>query len=840
MKIKTIYHSLCILGLLAGLVVTPLASQAAPASGSVSGTVHYYGNQDTDHDVIVGAHLALNQGPVVSVHIDGPGVYSLTDVPDGSYYISAFLDILDRGSGPPEFGEPMGWYDANGDEEPDQVIINGGDISGIDITMQNVTDEYIQGTACYLGGAQGSGRIEIGLHTVVGQEPVTYQYLTSLPCADYIFSGGPAGTYYVSLFYDLDGSSGPPDPGEPIAWYDEDGDGNPDPIIYTGDVITDVNVTIGKTRYYVDFSAVGNNDGSSWEDAYLDLQDAISAAESGQEIWVATGVYTPGTSRIDSFELQHGVAVYGGFIGIEDYRHQRNPRANLTVLSGEIGDPDLKTDNVYHVVTTASTFSDPLDESAVLDGFTITGGYANAEGMNDKGGGLRNDFGTPTLVNLNFVNNYAINHGGALVTQANINPLTVSNCTFSGNSATNNAGGIANLSSIIVVNSSFVGNTGNNGGGIVALSGTHTEVYNSIMWDNQGNDISLQGTATATVTYSIVDGGFAGGSHILTSDPLFVDADGLDDVYGTLDDDLHLLGASPAIDAGDNDKIPADYADSNGNDVISEATPMDFDGEDRLRDDPSTPDTGNGNLPVDLGADEYTSQVAVAGLSMVTSASRMLGESITFSARVISGTQIAYSWDFGDGSIEQGGLVSHAYIEPGVYTAIVTATNSLGSQQASTTMAISEEMVTNPGDSSTTADGALAFAIPASITGTLTITYTPQTTATQDLGEFEFGGLVFQLKALDGDGAPIIEPSTPITLTVYYDESALPLGIDEALLELRRYDEVEGEWLALSVVSRDLAADTIMVLLDHFSEFALLLAEPSVVDQMIYLPIVIP
>ncbi len=234
MKRKSVIQTLCVLSLLVGLVAPPLVSQAAPTEGAISGIASYSGSQDTNHDVLVAAHLDIDSGPIGSVHIPGPGAYILADLPDGDYYISAFLDIYDRGDGPPEFGEPSGWYDADGAGTPDKVTVNGGNITGIDITMTEPTDEYIQGTACYLGGAQGSGSIEIGLHTAIGAEPVTFQYLSALPCADYIFSGGPAGTYYISMFYDLNGSSGPPDPGEPVAYYDADGDGNPDPIIYTG------------------------------------------------------------------------------------------------------------------------------------------------------------------------------------------------------------------------------------------------------------------------------------------------------------------------------------------------------------------------------------------------------------------------------------------------------------------------------------------------------------------------------------------------------------------------------------------------------------------------------
>jgi predicted outer membrane repeat protein len=836
---KTIINLFCILGLLVGVIITPFASQAAPQAGTVSGTATYEGSHNPDHEVLVAAHLNVNSEPVASVHIWGPGGYALVDLPDGSYYVSAFLDIHDRGEGPPEFGEPYGWYDSNGDGNPDPVTVSGGDISGIDILMEDITDEYIQGTACYLGGINGLGSLEVALHPDPGAPPHVSQYL-SKPCDEYIFHGGPPGTYYVSLLYDVNDSGGPPDPGEPIGWYDANGDGNPDPIVYTGNVITDVNITIGGI-HYVDFSAVGNDVGTSWENAYHNLQDALTAAEPGEEIWVASGIYTPGFTREASFVLKHGVAVYGGFNGTETYRSQRNWRANTTVLSGEIGNPSIKTDNVYHVVQTESTYQNPVDETTILDGFTIMGGYA--DGLNnpiDKGGGFLNEYGYPTLVNLNFIDNYALNHGGAIASQYNDQPLTVINSTFSGNSATHNAGGIANIARVVVVNCSFISNSGNNGGGIVGISSSRTEIHNTILWGNQGSEIALQGTSVATATYSIVEGGFPGGTHILTDAPLFVDADGPDDVYGTLDDDLHLQANSPAIDAGDNTALLADVADSNGNGNTIETTPFDIDGTNRLINEPTVPDTGNGSSPlVDMGADEFAVPLAIAGLSAATSSPTLLGETMLFSARVISGTHITYDWDFGDSASGTSSLPVHTYATAGVYPVVLTATNSLGSQQTNTNVVVYESVSIIPGSGATTSDGTLIFQIPASITNTLTFTYTPQISPTQSLGDFEFGGLVFQLQATDENDTPIIEPGTPITLTIHYDESTLPPGTNEEDLDLHRFDEDSEQWVALTVLSRDVDNDTITVLLDHFSEFALLFVEPEVVEFKISLPLII-
>jgi hypothetical protein len=65
---------------------------------------------------------------------------------------------------------------------------------------------------------------------------------------------------------------------------------------------------------YVDQNASGNNNGTTWNDAYLDLQDALSVAADGDEIWVATGVYTPGLIQSDTFTLTGGIALYGGCV----------------------------------------------------------------------------------------------------------------------------------------------------------------------------------------------------------------------------------------------------------------------------------------------------------------------------------------------------------------------------------------------------------------------------------------------------------------------------------------------------------------------------------------------
>lgn len=199
------------------------------------------------------------------------------------------------------------------------------------------------------------------------------------------------------------------------------------------------------TRIYVNQNATGANNGKGWANAYTDLKTALTAAQAGDEIWVAAGVYKPadtGGSQNATFTINKNLAVYGGFSGSECYLHERNIALNPTVLSGDLNGNDVeddfsaatRSDNVLHVVSITTAAS----VGTVLDGFIIEGGHTDSGTTN--GGGI-NCQGAPAIRNCIFRQNYCIGSGaGIFVSAFGAQGFSMENCRFDKNMASSTAG----------------------------------------------------------------------------------------------------------------------------------------------------------------------------------------------------------------------------------------------------------------------------------------------------------------------------------------------------------------------------------------------------------------
>lgn len=245
--------------------------------------------------------------------------------------------------------------------------------------------------------------------------------------------------------------------------------------------------------------AGSNGNGSSWDNAYGDLQLALKAAKSGDQVWVAAGTYATSkqNDRNASFHVTDGIEMYGGFTGVESSLEERDAFNNRTILSGEIGATNTNEDNAYTIVHTYNVSS-----RTIIDGFVISGGMANGYGDNGdikscgagwfnqgegsesspsikncifidnvarEGAGLynlaRKGQCRPQIANCRFINNTADFDGGAIYNNGNNGECTpqIVKCHFEGNNATYGASilnkGVEGIAKPVVIESVFMENS---------------------------------------------------------------------------------------------------------------------------------------------------------------------------------------------------------------------------------------------------------------------------------------------------------------------------------------------------------------------------------------------
>jgi predicted outer membrane repeat protein len=317
-------------------------------------------------------------------------------------------------------------------------------------------------------------------------------------------------------------------------------------------------VVLNAVVWYVDGDVVSSGTGRSWGTAFKTIQEAISAAENYDEVWVKGGTYT--LSVADILVDKH-LFIYGGFGGAEQLVSQRDWGANVTTVDG-------------------GNYSGAciwIEADATIDGFAIRN---CAPGILFWGRYYPFPCGKAAITHSTFYKNtQAIANNGC-------SDLTVSNSVFWDNHITAGSGqdyGGAIWSynaELKVINSSFYGNTASDSGGAIYSELGQVRLTNSILWGDTYSNVKEIGNYYATVTAlnsNIDQEGFSGSNGNIRQDPHYVDSS---------NGDLRLQHGSPCEDAGNNEILQPDDKDLDGN-------PRSVDGDD------------NGIAIVDMGAYEY-------------------------------------------------------------------------------------------------------------------------------------------------------------------------------------------------------------------------------------------
>ena len=288
--------------------------------------------------------------------------------------------------------------------------------------------------------------------------------------------------------------------------------------------------SITYAQIYVDQSATGLDDGSSWTNAYTNLNDAAIAATNGSQIWIAAGTYKPdATDRTQSFSFNaNNLNIYGGFNGTETMLSQRDHRVNVTILSGDLNNDDSgveytganRTDNSFHVVTINGN-------NNKLYGLTITSGQADGTINNDKEGAAIFDNGNSLSLTNMTVNNNVCTRGGAIRSNNVTGTLLITSSIFNNNLAAFataiyfTRGSCSSISSGVEFrNSIFSNNTLNNSSGIGSgsVAWIRNDQFAGVTFRSRNctyvnnNIISATNSQSAVVLYSPGSQGTASGT----------------------------------------------------------------------------------------------------------------------------------------------------------------------------------------------------------------------------------------------------------------------------------------------------------------------------------------
>ena len=274
----------------------------------------------------------------------------------------------------------------------------------------------------------------------------------------------------------------------------------------------------------------GTNNSTLLDGLTISLGNASFGSNSGPES-AGGGIYIiTGGPTLTNIVFSGNVAFYGGGI----YIHSGDSRLINVTFNGN--EATFAGGGIYN-----------SSSNLALTDVTFSENSANF------GSGMANFSSSPILTNVTFSNNLGLNGGGGMYNSSS-NPI-LTNVTFSNNTAPYYGGGIYNESSApTLTNVTFVGNSGSHGGAVYNRNSNST-IHNAILWNNTApNGAQIYNdTGSAVISNSVIEGGYEGGTNIITTDPRL----GVIAANGGFTETIPLLSGSSAINAGDDVYCPA-------------------------------------------------------------------------------------------------------------------------------------------------------------------------------------------------------------------------------------------------------------------------------------------
>ncbi|MFC1739804.1 hypothetical protein ACFL1G_12270 [Planctomycetota bacterium] len=305
----------------------------------------------------------------------------------------------------------------------------------------------------------------------------------------------------------------------------------------------------------------------------------------GGAIYKGSGTIENCTFLENKASIFDGGAIYGGSWKIANCTFNKNTAQDkggaIYKGSGTISDCNF-------IKNKAKLGGAIQNSSAQFVNCTFTGNSA------EMGAGIRNYEKldkSPSFVNCVFINNKASDNGGGIYNDRS-HP-TLINCLFVGNKCKGIGGGMRNYKSKpAIINCIFSDNRAKNGGGIYNQGNSNITLINSILWTNidengMGQSAQIHNyQSTPLVNYCCIQGwtGGMGGVGNFGTDPCFVEPGYWESNVNWIEGDYHLLPSSPCIDNGDNNSIPMDFIDLDGDLNKNELIPFDLDRKNRMVD----------------------------------------------------------------------------------------------------------------------------------------------------------------------------------------------------------------------------------------------------------------